>query len=63
VKLTARSSLTTVALAVGGVLRRHGITAVLTGGACASLHTGGSYLSKDADFVVRGAVRQEAFCR
>ena len=55
-KLTTRSSLTTVALAVGGVLRRHGITAVLTGGACASLHTDGSYVSKDADFVIRGAV-------
>lgn len=59
-KLTARSSLATVALAVGGILRRHGITAVLTGGACASLHTDGSYVSKDADFVVRGAVRQAA---
>jgi hypothetical protein len=60
VKLTARSTLTTVALAVGGVLRRHGITAVLTGGACASLHTDGSYVSKDADFVVQGLVRQAA---
>jgi len=60
VKLTARSSLATVALAVGGVLRRHGISAVLTGGACASLHTDGSYVSKDADFVIRGAVRQAA---
>lgn len=59
-KLTARSSLAVVALAVGGVLRRHDITAVLTGGACASLHTNGSYVSKDADFVVRGAVRQAA---
>ena len=58
--LTSRSSLTTVALAAGAVLRRHGITAVLTGGACASLHTNGSYVSKDADFVVRGAVRQAA---
>jgi hypothetical protein len=60
VKLTARSSLATVALAVGGILRRHGINAVLTGGACASLHTDGSYVSKDADFVVRGTVRQAA---
>ncbi len=58
-KLTARSSLATVALTVGAVLRRHGIGAVLTGGACASLHTDGSYVSKDADFVVRGAARQE----
>ena len=59
-RVTARSSLPTVALVVGGVLRRHGITAVLTGGACASLHTDGSYVSKDADFVVRGVVRQAA---
>ena len=59
-RLTARSSLPTVALVAGGVLRRHGITAVLTGGACASLHTDGAYFSKDADFVVRGAVRQAA---
>lgn len=59
-KLTARSSLATVALAVGGMLRRRGITAVLTGGACASLHTDGSYVSKDADFVLRGVVRQDA---
>jgi hypothetical protein len=60
VKLTARASLTTVALTVGAVLRRRGITAVLTSGACASLHTGGAYVSNDADFVVRGAVRQVA---
>lgn len=45
-------------MAVGAMLRRRGITAVLTGGACASLHTDGSYVSKDADFVLRGAVRQ-----
>lgn len=59
-KLTARASLSTVALTVGAALRRHGLTAVLTGGACASLHTDGAYVSKDADFVVRGAVRQAA---
>ena len=59
-KLNTRASLTTVALTVGAVLRRRGITAVLTSGACASLHTGGAYVSNDADFVVRGAVRQVA---
>lgn len=59
-KLHARSSLARVALVVGGVLRRRGIHAVLTGGACASLHTGGVYVSKDADFVVRGVVRKAA---
>jgi hypothetical protein len=60
VKLTARASLSAVALSVGAALRRHGITAVLTGGACASLHTRGTYVSKDADFVVRGSVQQAA---
>jgi hypothetical protein len=41
-------------------LQRHGITAVLTGGACAAIYTGGRYLSADADFILRGPVRQSA---
>lgn len=57
-KFSAKTSLPIVALAVGAALRRHGITAVLTGGACASLHTGGAYTSRDADFVVRRTVRR-----
>jgi hypothetical protein len=52
VSLDDRSTLPTVALAVGAALARHGITAVLTGGACASLHTRGTYHSRDVDFVV-----------
>ena len=56
--LTPRSSLGAVALAVGDALRRHGIRAVLTGGACASLHTRGRYQSRDMDFIVAGAVTQ-----
>jgi hypothetical protein len=56
--LTARSSLTTVALAVGQALSRHGIVAVLTGGACASLYTGGKYHSRDMDFVLAGSTTQ-----
>lgn len=55
-KLTERSSLTTVALCVGDVLRRKGVRAVLTGGACASLHTRGAYQSADVDFVLSGRV-------
>lgn len=51
-KVTARSSLADVALAVGDALRRAGIRAVLTGGACAHLHSGGAYLSRDADFIL-----------
>ena len=45
-----------VAVAVGDALRRAGIQAVLTGGACASLHTAGRYSSVDADFVLVGEV-------
>src|SRR4030067_1068849 len=56
--LTTRSSLGAVALAVGGALRRHGIPAVLTGGACASLHTRGAYQSRDMDFILVGATTQ-----
>ncbi len=41
-------------MALGDALRRHGIGAVLTGGACASLHTGGDYESRDVDFVLIG---------
>jgi len=60
VKLTAASTLSEVAIAVGAQLRRHGITAVLTGGACVSVYTDGSYVSKDADFVLQGRVQQTA---
>jgi len=49
-----------VAAAVGAHLRERGIEAVLTGGACVSVYTDGSYVSKDADFVIRGRVRQAA---
>lgn len=55
-KLGPTSTLTDVAITVGDTLRRHGIRAVLTGGACASLYTAGSYSSVDADFVVLGEV-------
>jgi hypothetical protein len=58
--LTANSTLPEMALAVGAQLRRRGITAVLTGGACVSVYTDGSYVSKDADFVIQGNVRQTA---
>jgi hypothetical protein len=53
-KLSRRSSLADVAVATGDVLRRAGIRAVLTGGACANLYSGGVYQSSDADFVLAG---------
>lgn len=52
--LNARSTLVDVAMTVGDALRRTGIRAVLSGGACASLHSGGAYQSLDADFVIEG---------
>ena len=51
-KLSKRSSLGDVAMAVGDALRREGIRAVLSGGACASLYAGTAYTSVDADFVL-----------
>jgi hypothetical protein len=49
-------SLAAIAVRVGDGLRRHGIRAVLTGGACASLHSRGTYQSADMDFVLLSAV-------
>jgi hypothetical protein len=57
--LGKRSSLAAVALAVGDALRRNGVRAILTGGACASLHTRGAYLSRDMDFILAGATTQK----
>lgn len=54
-KIDARSSLADVAVTVGDALRRAGIRAVLTGGACANLYSGGAFQSMDADFVLSGS--------
>ena len=48
-----------VAIAVGDSLRRAGIRAVLTGGACAHLYSRGAYASLDADFVLSGTISRE----
>jgi len=56
VTIGARTPLRGIVLAVGRALAEHGIRAVLTGGACASLHAAGSYLSDDLDFVLAGRV-------
>lgn len=55
-KIASTTSLRGVALAVGQALDEHGIRAVLTGGACASVHAAGSYLSDDLDFVLGGRI-------
>lgn len=54
-KLGPKSTLADVAIEVGDALRRAGIRAVLTGGACASFYSVGAYHSQDADFVLLGA--------
>jgi hypothetical protein len=60
VRLSERSSLGAVAAATAEALRRGGIAAILTGGACAALYAEGAYHSKDLDFiVVGGATRAE----
>ena len=56
--LSKTSSLRDVALAVGAALDRRGIRAVLTGGACASIHSEGTYTSRDLDFILTGMVKQ-----
>ena len=56
--LSKRSGLRDVALAVGAALDRHGIRAVLTGGACASIHSEGAYTSLDLDFILTAKVTQ-----
>ena len=62
-KIDARSSLADIAVAVGDALRRAGIRAVLTGGACANLYSGGAYDSMDADFVISGTPTVEELDR
>ncbi len=49
-------TLRSVGLEVGDALRRAGITAVLTGGACASFHSHGAHHSIDLDFILAGDV-------
>jgi hypothetical protein len=59
VRRSPRPSVEDVALEVGDALRRHGIAAVLTGGACAGLHAKGRYTSADVDFVLADGVQRK----
>lgn len=54
--VTSTSTLRQVVEAVSRALDAHGIRAVLTGGACASLHSRGDYLSQDLDYIIQGRV-------
>lgn len=55
-KITASTPLEKVAVAVGEALASHGIRAVLTGGTCAGIYSGGLFSSQDVDFVLAGHV-------
>lgn len=55
-RITADTALEALALAVGEALAGRGIRAVLTGGACAGIYSGGLYSSQDVDFVLEGRV-------
>ena len=58
--LTRRSTIKDVASVVGRVLSASGIDAVLTGGACATIYSGGAYQSHDLDFIVRAGGNRKA---
>lgn len=59
-RLSAASSLEEVAASVSAALERYGVSAVLTGGACASLWAGGRYSSLDLDFIVTAPATRRA---
>lgn len=59
-RLSGASGLEEVAAVVSGALEKHGVEAVLTGGACASLWSGGRYSSLDLDFVVTAPASRRA---
>lgn len=56
--ITRDATLRDVVQVVSRALRSAGIRAVLTGGASASLHSDGSYLSHDLDYILEGRVTQ-----
>lgn len=57
-KISGRSSLREVTVLVASALRSKGIRAVVSGGACASLHSGGLYQSQDIDLILMSAISQ-----
>jgi hypothetical protein len=52
-------SLEEVAAAVSATLDRHGIRAVLSGGAVVSIYSENAYESKDLDFIIEGIAKDE----
>jgi hypothetical protein len=63
VNITRSSPLREVLQTVSRALRAAGIRAVLTGGASASVHSDGDYLSHDLDFIVEGRVTRKELDR
>lgn len=59
-KLTSKARVDQVARAVSEALENAGIRAVLTGGACAAIHTAGEYQSEDLDYILQSTPTQEA---
>jgi hypothetical protein len=60
VRVNARSTLEQVALVVADALREAGIRAVLTGGACATIYSGGEYQSEDLDLILQSSPTQRS---
>jgi len=54
-----RMSLEEVAAMVSTTLARHGIRAVLSGGAVVSIYSDNAYESKDLDFIIEGIAKKE----
>jgi hypothetical protein len=63
VTLSRKSSIAEVAGVVAEALERAGIKAVLSGGACASIHSQGVYQSVDVDFIIQSGASQPALDR
>lgn len=55
-KLGPRSTLQEVIVTVARALRKHHVTAILTGGACAGIHSDGHIASFDVDFILEGRI-------
>ena len=56
--LTAKSSIQDAIEVVAGALEKARIRAVLVGGACAAIYSGGAYQSEDLDLILRSAPTQ-----
>lgn len=57
-RLTAKSTIRDAIEAVSGALEKAGIRAVLVGGACATIYSGGIYQSEDLDLILSSAPTQ-----